>query len=154
MKQKEPGEVYGDIIDLPRPHSHRKKPMPLMDRAAQFAPFAALSGYDEMVWEEARLTETKTDLSEYELEQLNRTLSSLRQRLAAGEAPLVTVSFFRPDARKAGGSYESITGRVKDVDSVEKRLLLYGSENIEDRRVSALEIPFEQIMLLALTEEI
>ena len=149
MKQQpDVNQLYGDIIHLPRPHSHAKKPMSLSDRAAQFAPFAALSGYDDMVCEEARLTETKTDLSEYELEQLNRTLSLLQQLLASGTVPGVTLSFFCPDSKKAGGSYETITGRVKEVDAAEKCLRLYGSENIEDKRISPIVIPFEHIMLL------
>ena len=147
-EEQDARKLYADIIDLPRPVNKRRKHIPPAERAAQFAPFAALSGYDEMVQEEARLTEGKTDLSEYELEELNRTLQALLERLRDGEHPFVSVSYFLPDSRKAGGSYRTVSGRVREIDPAGQRLLLFGSERIEDRRVPPIETPFRELLVL------
>lgn len=143
-------ERYGDIIDLPRPCITKRKPMSMHDRAAQFAPFAALSGYDDMVREEARLTDTEHDLSESELEELGRTLTFIMEQLRAGIITAVSVSYFLPDKYKSGGSYETVTGKVKEVDPLNRRLLLYGGSNTEDKRCRPLEIPFDRMIVLNL----
>ena len=119
-------EVYGDIIDLPHHQSSKHKHMSLHDRAAQFAPFAALVGYDEMVGEEARLTERQVSLGESDLDRLDRIFRSLSSELAAGRRPFVSALVFVPDARKAGGRYETVTGRAKRLDPVDRKLLLLG----------------------------
>ena len=96
--------VYADIIGLPRWEPGKKHPrMSLHDRAAQFAPFAALVGYDEMVDEEARLTESQVSPGESELEELDRKFRCLSEMLSAGQRPEVAVLVFIPDARKPGG---------------------------------------------------
>lgn len=107
---------YEDIIHLPRPVSKNHPPMPLRDRAAQFMPFAALTGYDARIRESARLTEEEADLSEDLQEELNEKMSRLQAELQGGGHPQVTVTYFRPDEKKAGGAYIVKKGAVKKTD--------------------------------------
>lgn len=105
---------YDDIIDLPH-HVSRKHPqMPLLDRAAQFAPFAALTGHEAAIKETARLTEEEIELDENSKELLDFRLQQLQEHIS--ECPEVTVTYFCPDEKKSGGSYETVTGAVKKVD--------------------------------------
>lgn len=118
-------EIYADIIDLPRWEPNSRHPrMSLHRRAAQFAPFAALSGYDDMVNEEARLTERRIDPDEEQLNLLNRQLNILSSAAAGGKRPVVTVTCFIPDERKAGGRYAEITARVKRIDAANRKMIL------------------------------
>lgn len=126
MNDDDPRVVYADIIDLPHHQSEKRKHMSLHDRAAQFAPFAALVGYDEMVDEEARLTDRQINPGESDLDRLDRIFRSLSARLSAGQRPEISVLVFVPDARKAGGRYETVTGRAKRLDPAEKKLILLG----------------------------
>ena len=126
-KEPDPRTVYADIIDLPHHQSSKRKHMSLHDRAAQFAPFAALVGYDEMVDEEARLTDRQITPGESDLDRLGRIFRSLSARLSAGQQPEISALVFVPDARKAGGHYEAAAGRAKRLDPVEKKLILLGS---------------------------
>ena len=119
-------QVYGDIIDLPRHQSLKHPHMSLYDRAAQFAPFAALSGYDEMVGEEARLTDLQIVPGESDLDRLDRAFRRLSALLSSGLHPEVSVLVFVPDPRKSGGRYETRTGRVRRLDTYEKKLILRG----------------------------
>ena len=119
-------EVYADIIDLPHHQSAKRKHMSLHDRAAQFAPFAALVGYDEMVDEEARLTDRQIAPGESDLDRLDRIFRRLSAMLSAGQRPDVSAVVFIPDARKAGGRYETVTGRAKRLDPNEQKLILLG----------------------------
>ena len=128
MKKKETGGSYDDIINLPHHQSKTRPHMPLHDRAAQFAPFAALTGYDDMVRETGRLTETETDLSEDDRAVLDQSISMIASALAAGQNPFVTITFFVPDEKKEGGSYASMSGRVKKIDK-NARLLILLAEN-------------------------
>ena len=127
MNDGNPREVYGDIIDLPHHRSPARPRMSLYDRAAQFSPFAALSGYDAMVTEEARLTDSKRELSETGLELLNRKLALITEEIESGRPPEITVIYFVPDERKTGGSYEICTGTVKRVDPMEQKLVFYAA---------------------------
>ena len=119
-------EIYADIIGLPHHQSDKHPHMSLHDRAAQFAPFAALVGYDEMVGEEARLTDRQIAPGESELEELDRAFRRLADRLASGQRPEVSVLVFVPDPHKAGGRYATVSGRVKKLDLYEKKLVLLG----------------------------
>ena len=101
---------YDDIINLPCPTSPRHPRMPRADRAAQFAPFAALTGYDSAIDETARLTDEKIDISEDMREKLDRKQSFLTEII--DEQPEITVTYFVPDNRKAGGEYKTVTGRA------------------------------------------
>lgn len=105
---------YDDIINLPHHVSADRPHMPMIDRAAQFSPFAALTGYDAAIVETARLTDTKRELSEEQKEVISKQLHSLQSRLEADSG--VTVTYFVPDSRKAGGAYRTITSPVKKVD--------------------------------------
>ena len=140
--------VYADIIGLPRWEPGKKHPrMSLHDRAAQFAPFAALVGYDEMVDEEARLTESQVSPGESELEELDRKFRCLSEMLSAGQRPEVAVLVFIPDARKAGGRYETVSGCARRLDAAQKKLILlgYGSPakeiSLEMDRILDLSFP-------------
>ena len=117
-------EVYADIIDLPHHQSDRHPHMSLHDRAAQCAPFAALVGYDEMVDEEARLTDRQIAPGDSDLERLDRRFIRLSDLLSARQQPEVSVLVFVPDPRKAGGRYETVTGRVRKLVPHEKKLIL------------------------------
>ena len=123
-KEPDPRIVYADIIDLPHHQSAKRKHMSLHDRAAQFAPFAALLGYDEMVDEEARLTDRQISPGESDLDRLDRIFRCLTAQLSAGQRPEISVLVFVPDARKAGGRYETVTGPVRKLVPHEKKLIL------------------------------
>ena len=113
---------YEDIINLPHHVSSRHTPMSLLNRAAQFAPFAALTGYDEAVKETARYTDDETELDESRLEILNERLRFLQS--VQIERPVVTITFFQSDERKSGGAYVAATGSVKKIDDYERLVTL------------------------------
>ena len=113
---------YDDILRLPHHVSASRKPMSMTARAAQFAPFAALSGYDAEVQEAGRLTDQSIELDEYEKETLNARLQLLAQHLQ--EKWTVSAVYFQPDERKEGGAYVTRTGTVKKILLSERRLLL------------------------------
>ena len=113
---------YDDIIHLPHHVSRNHPPMPMLDRAAQFAPFAALTGYEAAVGETARLTAERRELDAQEAEELTRRLASLIACLP--ERPEVTVEYFVPDERKSGGAYVTVTGRVRHISVAEKTLVM------------------------------
>lgn len=123
---------YDDIIHLPHHVSQNHPQMPLRERAAQFAPFAALTGYEAAVGETARLTAKRRELDAQEAAELNRRLADLAARLK--DRPKVTIEYFVPDERKAGGAYVTVTGVVRNI-SVSERLLVmeYGTAiSLED----------------------
>ena len=148
MDTEESRRIYMDIIDKTYHGETLRKRMSLINRAAQFAPYASLRGYDDMVREEARLTDSRHDLSEFELELLNQQLYRLADAVSHGITPTVTVTYFREDGWKAGGSYESIRAAVKEVNAPLGRLLLYGSENTENRRVPPIELEFYDLLAI------
>ena len=115
---------YDDIIGLPHPTSERHPRMPMANRAAQFSPFAALTGYDAAVKETARLTDAKVDLTEEEEARLDAKL----QLLAPGES--VSITYFRPDGRKQGGAYVTVSGEVKRIDSCAREVSLANGQKI------------------------
>lgn len=123
---------YEDIVNLP-PHISKKHPQPtMMERAARFAPFAAITGYEEMVLEEARVTEERIDLDEGTLALLNEKLNMIQEFL--DEEPEVKITYFEPDTKKSGGAYVSVTGIVKRIDEYEHIVLMTDGKkiNIED----------------------
>lgn len=113
---------YDDIIDLPHHVSTKHPQMSPMDRAAQFSPFAALSGHDEAIKEMARLTEERGELDESRKEELNERLWSIREHLS--ERPVITFTYFKPDEKKSGGAYLTVTDKVKRIDEYEHQVLL------------------------------
>ena len=125
-------DQYHDIITLPHHVSPVRRPMPALNRAAQFAPFAALTGYEEAIRETGRLTEEHRVPDESQKARLDRTLQYLRDH---PDGPPVTITYFVPDNRKAGGAYISATGRVRKFLETERLLLLD----------SGAAVPVEQI---------
>ena len=128
---------YEDIVNLP-PHISKKHPQPsMMDRAARFAPFAAITGYEEMVLEEARVTEERIDLDEGTLSLLNEKLNMIQEFL--DEEPEVTITYFEPDKKKYGGAYVSIAGVVKRIDEYEHLVILTDGKKILIEDIYAIE---------------
>ncbi len=125
-------EVYADIIDLPHQQSAKRPHMSLYDRAAQFSPFAALSGYDDMVREESRLTDEMRELSEMEQGNLDQKLSLISKAIDDRDYPEVTITYFIPDERKSGGRYTSVSGMIKKIEPVERRIVLFADNMISD----------------------
>ncbi len=114
-------DPYEDIIHLPRPVSKKHPPMPMSKRAAQFLPFAALTGFEGEIAEAGRLTQAAPELGEDALIALDQQLAFLKQRLP--EQPEVVVTRFLSDERKAGGHFETLTGRVRRLDEGNRALL-------------------------------
>lgn len=113
---------YDEIMGLPHHVSKTRSQMPMSDRAAQFAPFAALAGYDDAVKETGRLTDDKIELEENSLNELNAKIQFLRKNLT--DAPEITFTYFKPDERKVGGAYLTTTGTVKKLDDYERLIVL------------------------------
>ena len=111
-----------ELLEMERPVSARHAPMRRCDRAAQFAPFAALSGFDETVQEAGRLTQAQIELAENEREARNDALVRLAARLP--EQPEVRLTYFQPDAKKSGGTYRTILTRVRRLDANAQVLVL------------------------------
>ncbi len=126
-----PDSKYDAILHLPHHVSEKHPPIPMEERAAQFSPYAALTGFGAVINETRRLTDPRQILSEETLAQLNRQHQLLLEHLP--ERPEITVTYFQPDGRKEGGAYLTLTGRVKKVDTYELRLVL------EDGNVIAME---------------
>ena len=119
---------YDEIMELPHHVSKTRPQMPMSDRAAQFAPFAALTGYESAIKETGRLTDERIELDEEALTALDRKYQLLIEAL--DDAPEVTITYFQPDERKAGGQYVSATGTVKKVDTFGRRILLQDGTRI------------------------
>jgi hypothetical protein len=113
---------YDDIINLPHHVSKTHPHMSLADRAAQFSPFAALTGYEEAIKEAGRIVDEKIELSEEEKEEINRKLNYLNEHKK--ENIQITVTYFLMDMKKSGGSYRQITSNLKRLDEIEKTILL------------------------------
>ena len=103
--------LYDDMLHLPHHVSEKHPAMSVHDRAAQFSPFAALTGYDAAVQETARLTDRRIELDEGEKAAIDQRLTLVQERLP--EPTEVTITYFVPDKKKAGGAYVSVTGTVK-----------------------------------------
>ena len=132
---------YDDIIALPHPEPRTHPRMSHHDRAAQFSPFAALTGHSAAIAETGRLTDSRITLDESEMARVDAELQRLQELLPS--RPTVSITYFVPDERKAGGSYQTITGKVKRIDTVNGVLLL------TDQRV----IPIPDIFDVAIQED-
>lgn len=117
MQPTENDHRYDSIKKLPHYQSVTRPHMSLYDRAAQFSPFAALTGYDDAVKETARLTDTKAELDEYEKAAINERLNWIQDTFDV--QPEVSITYFLPDKKKSGGAYITVTGYVKKVDEYE-----------------------------------
>lgn len=121
-------EKYKDIINLPHKQSSKRPHMSLLDRAAQFAPFAALVGYDDAIKETGRLTDERIEMSEENLAVLNTRYQILADNLHKEQE--VTITYFVPDIYKTGGSYITTTGVVKKLDTYERLITMVDGTRI------------------------
>lgn len=128
---------YDDIIHMPRHVSPTRAPMPMASRAAQFAPFAALTGHDAAIRETARLTHDKTELSDDEHKTLSEMMGILMSH--AAERPAVTFTVYEPDARKSGGRYIRISGIIKKIDEYDRTVILENDTIIKMDDILAIE---------------
>ena len=119
---------YEDIINLPHHVSSTRAQMSMMDRAAQFSPFAALTGYDAAIKETGRLTDEKIEMDEEALNILNMKFQILARSL--DDEPEVTFTYFKPDERKAGGAYLTASGVVKKIDDFERMIVMRNGTKI------------------------
>ena len=119
------GNNYDDIINLPHYTSGIRPKMSMHDRAAQFSPFAALTGHDAALKETARLTDTRIELDECEKEILNEKLMMI-----SDGTQVVTVTWFKPDERKFGGAYVDVTDTVKKIDVYSREIIMSNGERI------------------------
>ena len=128
---------YDDIIDLPHYVSNRHPHMPVAVRAAQFAPFAALTGYDDAVRETARRTSSRPSLTEDRIAMLDRKLALIAERLE--DEPFVSVTYFKADLRKEGGACVTVQGVADAIEEVEGVLVLADGARIPIRDIVGLE---------------
>ena len=119
---------YEDIINLPHHVSKTRPQMSMAERAAQFSPYAALTGYDAAIAETGRLTEEKAELDESSLSVLNRKFQLLADSLE--RSPMVTILYFRPDERKDGGACIRISGIVKKIDNYARAVIMQDGSSI------------------------
>lgn len=113
---------YEDMLDMPRPISQKRQHMPIKDRAAQFAPFAAVVGHDAAVREAGRYTDQKKELDETEKAIIDETLWEVQARIA--DSPEVEITYFVADGKKSGGSYEIAVSSIKKIDVLQSEIIL------------------------------
>ena len=128
---------YDDIIRLPHHVSKKHPQMPPMNRAAQFSPFAALSGHSDAIRETARLTEPFVELDEDRKELLDRQLQLIRKHLA--QEPAITFTYFEPDRKKSGGTYATVSGKVKKIDAYERKIIFTDGTALPIRQIHAIQ---------------
>lgn len=128
---------YYDIIDLPHHTSATRPKMPVADRAAQFAPFAALTGYDAAIGETGRLTDERIELDESTKAVLNDKLRIIMEML--DEEPEISITYFKPDMKKAGGAYVTKVGVVKNIDEYEHIVVMKDSTKIPIEQIYGIE---------------
>lgn len=119
---------YNSIMELPHHVSKERPQMPMSDRAAQFSPFAALTGYDAAIKETGRLTDAKIELDDEELNNLNLKFQLLVEHLE--DEPEVAITYFKADERKTGGAYLEASGIVKKLDDFERLITMQGGTKI------------------------
>ena len=113
---------YDDIINLPHHVSKVHPQMSMMNRAAQFAPFAALTGHAAAIEETVRLTDEQHELADEDSETLNQKMAYLREVI--NEHPTLTITYFEPDKKKAGGAYKTIEGQLQNIDDYSQSIVL------------------------------
>lgn len=128
---------YEDIIHLPRHVSPTHPHMAAIDRAAQFSPFAALTGYDAAIKETARLTDKRVELDEYSTIALNDRLQIIAARIA--EQPKISLTYFQPDIMKSGGAYITCAGAAKKIDEYKRLVIMTDGITIPMDEIVAIE---------------
>lgn len=131
---------YNDIINLEHHISKSHKQMSLENRAVQFAPFSALTGYDEAIKEIARITQNRIELDEELKHTLNKKLICIQSQISSN--PRVTITYFVPDSKKLGGKYQTVTGNVRKIDKYNKIIIL----------INGLKIPIIEIIDIVIYE--
>lgn len=137
MKNISTDNKYDDIINLPHHTSSKHPRMSMIDRAAQFSPFAALTGYDAAVKETARLTDERIELDDSSKMELDERLRLVQENLE--DAPEVTITYFKPDDKKSGGAYLSVTGTVKKIDDYGKSVIMQDKQKIPIEEIIQIE---------------
>lgn len=127
-------KTYDDIINLPHHVSTTRPHMTAIDRAAQFSPFAALTGHDAAIKETARLTDERVELDEYTKDALSDRLQIIADRIK--EQPEIAITYFQPDAKKNGGAYVTAISMVKKIDEYERVVVM----------TDGTVIPFDEII--------
>ena len=136
--QKHP---YADIIFLPHHKASDRPHMSMYDRAAQFSPFAALTGFDGVIAETGRMTDRRIELSESERILLDQKLTLIDDVIHDGHHPEIAIMYFVPDALKDGGSYQEFTGKVRQIDAIEKKVVfLAANERSAGKAISLDDI--------------
>ena len=130
-------ERYEDMLylDPPVPKAHRK--MSIQDRAAQFMPFAALTGYEDLIRESSRITKSRIELSETEIEELRYKLEILHKH--EKEKPLIKVQYFVRDLKKSGGSYQTVEKYLHRIDDIEKKIIFKDRTIIQFDEIISIE---------------
>lgn len=131
---------YSDIINQPHHTSKTRKRMSQSNRAAQFAPFAALTGHDASIREAARLTDKKIELDDKSQEILNMKLNLLKEHLK--ERPEITVTYFVPDTKKEGGAYVEYSGTIRVIDEIENTLIFTDKTTINIETILIMKLNF------------
>ena len=129
--------MYDDIINLPHHVSKTRPQMSMQDRAAQFSPFAALTGYDAAIKETGRLTDEKIELDEDTKAALDMKQAYLTEMV--DDQPKISVTYFLPDSRKSGGAYVTVTGNLKRFDEYERLLILTDGRKIPMDKIADIE---------------
>ena len=138
-EQKTP---YAEILTLPHHKAANRPHMSMHDRAAQFSPFATLTDFDGVIAETGRRTDQKIELSESQMTLLNQKLNLIDDAVQDGYHPMVTVVYFVPDAKKDGGSYQEYTGKMRQLDPVERKLVFLAA----NERSAGKEISIDDIL--------
>ena len=133
---------YADIINLPHHKAVNRPHMSMHDRAAQFSPFAALSGFDGVIAETGRLTDRKIELSESEKVLLDQKLTLIDDVIRDGYHPEITVQYFVADQRKEGGEYREYTGKARQIDAVERAIVFLA----ENGRSAGMKIAVDDVL--------
>ena len=141
MNDRKDYHKYDDVIWRQHPTSKKHPRMSRMNRAAQFAPFAALTGYEESIEETARLTDRRIELSDKDIEDINIKLNFIKEHIK--ERPEVAITYFQPDERKEGGEYITVTGKVRRVDEVNKVLVFEDEKTVGIDVITNLNIKKE-----------
>ena len=128
---------YDNIISLPHHESTKHPKMPALDRAAQFLPFAALTGHNAAVMETARLTNERAELDEIREEELNEHLQLIKEQLM--QKPPVSITYFVPDARKEGGAYLTITGTIRKIEETRHQVIMENGTAIPMNDIYGIE---------------
>lgn len=129
--------MYEDIIHLPHHVSATRPQMSMSDRAAQFSPFAALTGYDEAIKETGRLTDDRIELDENTRAALDMKQAILAENI--NTHPEISITYFLPDAKKAGGEYVTVTGSLKRIDEYERLMIFMDGRKVPMDEITNME---------------